>query len=154
MRPILILTEAESDILFMFVFMFTFIFYGVPFMSKFFLKDYGSGTNQMGGFVGGAQFLQMADSWTWRISCAAGTSQCNTSGNIPHSIARPASSLHDSITNTTTTHLSSTITTTSYEDTSSNPNFTIDEHYSQPHTTPTVTDFLRDSLILYLSFRI
>ena len=71
----------------------------------------------------------------------AGASQYNTSGNIPHSISRPvSSSLHDSITNTTTTHLSSTITTTSYEDTSSNPNFTIDKHYSQPHTTPTVTD--------------
>ena len=41
--------------------------YGVPFVSKFFLKNYGSGTNQMGGFVGGAPFLQMADSWTWRI---------------------------------------------------------------------------------------
>ena len=41
--------------------------YGVPFVSKFFLKDYGSGTNQMGGFVGGAPFLQMADFWTWRI---------------------------------------------------------------------------------------
>ena len=36
--------------------------YGAPFVSKFFLKDYGSGTNQMGGFVGGAPFLQMADS--------------------------------------------------------------------------------------------
>ena len=108
----------------------------MPFVSKFFLKDYGSGTNQMGGFVGGAPFLQMADSWTWRISCAAGTSQCNTSGNIPHSIARPASSLLISITNTTTTHLSSTITTTSTT-------------VRQPHTTPTVTDFL----ILYLSFR-
>ena len=39
-------------------------YYGVPFVSKsrskFFLKDYGSGTNQMGGFVGGAPFLQMA----------------------------------------------------------------------------------------------
>ena len=34
--------------------------YGAPFVSKFFLKDYGSGTNQMGGFVGGAPFLQMA----------------------------------------------------------------------------------------------
>ena len=32
-----------------------------------FLKDYGSDTNQMGGFVGGAPFLQMADSWTWWI---------------------------------------------------------------------------------------
>ena len=41
--------------------------YGVPFVSKFFLKNYGSGTNQMGGFVGGDPFLQMADSWTWRI---------------------------------------------------------------------------------------
>ena len=41
--------------------------YGGPFVSKFFLKYYGSGTNQMGGFVGGAPFLQMADSWTWRI---------------------------------------------------------------------------------------
>ena len=41
--------------------------YGVPFVSKFFLKNYGSGTNQMGGFVGGAPFLQMADSWTWWI---------------------------------------------------------------------------------------
>ena len=41
--------------------------YGAPFVSKFFLKDYGSGTNQMGGFVGGAPFLQMADSWTWSI---------------------------------------------------------------------------------------
>ena len=41
--------------------------YGAPFVSKFFLKDYGSGTNQMGGFVGGAPFLQMADFWTWRI---------------------------------------------------------------------------------------
>ena len=36
--------------------------YGAPFVSKFFLKDYESGTNQMGGFVGGAPFLQMADS--------------------------------------------------------------------------------------------
>ena len=34
--------------------------YGAPFVSKFFLKDYGSGTNQMGGFVGGAPVLQMA----------------------------------------------------------------------------------------------
>ena len=42
-------------------------FYGAPFVSKFFLKNYGSGTNQMGGFVGGATFLQMADFWTWRI---------------------------------------------------------------------------------------
>ena len=41
--------------------------YGAPFVSKFFLKSYGSGTNQMGGFVGGAPFLQMADFWTWRI---------------------------------------------------------------------------------------
>ena len=41
--------------------------YGAPFVSKFFLKDYGSGTNQMGGFVGGAPVLQMADSWTWWI---------------------------------------------------------------------------------------
>ena len=41
--------------------------YGAPFVSKFFLKNYGSGTNQMGGFVGGAPFLQMADFWTWRI---------------------------------------------------------------------------------------
>ena len=44
------------------------LFYGAPFVSKFFLKDFGSGTNQMGGFVGGAQVLQMADSWTWWIS--------------------------------------------------------------------------------------
>ena len=45
----------------------------------------------------------------------------------------------------------------SYPTASSNPNFTrnftIDEHYSQPHITPTVTDFLRDFLILHLSFR-
>ena len=41
--------------------------YGAPFVSKFFLKDYESGTNQMGGFVGVAPFLQMADSWTWWI---------------------------------------------------------------------------------------
>ena len=41
--------------------------YGAPFVSKFFLKDYGSGTNQMGGFVGGAPVLQMADSWIWWI---------------------------------------------------------------------------------------
>ena len=32
--------------------------YGVPFVSKFFLKDYGSGTNQMGGFVGGLHFCK------------------------------------------------------------------------------------------------
>ena len=43
------------------------VLYGAPFVSKFFLKNYGSGTNQMGGFVGGAPFLQMADFWTWRI---------------------------------------------------------------------------------------
>ena len=44
--------------------------YGVPFVSKFFLKNYDSGTNQMGtgGFLGGAPFLQMADSWTWEDS--------------------------------------------------------------------------------------
>ena len=34
---------------------------------KILSEDYGSGTNQMGGFVGGAPFLQMADFWTWRI---------------------------------------------------------------------------------------
>ena len=39
--------------------------HGALFVSKFFLKDYGSGTNQMGGFVGGAPFLQVADFWTW-----------------------------------------------------------------------------------------
>ena len=53
--------------------------YGAPFVSKFFLKDYGSGTNQMGGFVGGAPFLQMADSWTRMQSRMAGfiSGQCD-----------------------------------------------------------------------------
>ena len=32
--------------------------HGAPFVSKFFLKDYGSGTNQMGGFVGVAPFCK------------------------------------------------------------------------------------------------
>ena len=39
----------------------------MPFCVKNFLKDYGSGTNQMGGFVGETSFLQIPNSWTWWI---------------------------------------------------------------------------------------